>query len=58
VTRVIYSLDRVLNESKIIDDQIVRILNSTARVDAHDFPRIKTFKKGKLCINMVQENNV
>jgi hypothetical protein len=24
-----------------IDGQVARILNSTARVDAHDFPRIK-----------------
>jgi hypothetical protein len=35
-------------KDKIIDGQVVRILNSTARVDAHDL----------LCINMVQENNV
>jgi hypothetical protein len=27
---------------KIIDGQVQLILNSTARVDAHDFPRIKT----------------
>jgi hypothetical protein len=29
-------------KDKIIDGQVVRILNSTARVDANDFPRIKT----------------
>jgi hypothetical protein len=46
-----------LNEDKIIDGQVVWILNSTARVDAHDFPRIK-LKIGKMCIDMVQENNV
>jgi hypothetical protein len=43
-------------KDKIIDGQVVRILNSTARVDAHDFPRKK--KIGKMRMNMVQENNV
>jgi hypothetical protein len=43
----IFAGQRVLNESidpkdKIIDGDLVRILNSTARVDAHNFPRIKT----------------
>jgi hypothetical protein len=29
-------------KEKIIDGQVVRILNFTARVDAHDFPIIKS----------------
>jgi hypothetical protein len=33
------------SKDKIIDGQVVQILNSTARDDEHDFPRIKTKNK-------------